>query len=82
MRPHPSFATLRSAIIRKALNHSVGGRGPASRIALDTIMSAIERGVKRNRRPPEAGAAIPAIPPRGPLPLAGGAAAPFDFSAD
>lgn len=40
------------------------------------------RMVRRNkrRRPPEAGAFIPAIPPRGPLPLAGGAEAPLDFS--
>lgn len=33
------------------------------------------------RRPPEAGLAVPAIPPRGPLPMQGGAAAPLDFEA-
>jgi len=30
------------------------------------------------RKPPEAGLAVPAIPPRGPLPLAGGAEAPLE----
>lgn len=33
----------------------------------------------RRRRPPGAGLPIPAVPPRGPLPLQGGAAAPIDF---
>ena len=34
----------------------------------------------RNRRePPEAGLPVPAIPPRGPLPLQGGAEAPLKF---
>jgi hypothetical protein len=33
------------------------------------------------RRPPEAGLSVPAIPPRGPLPRQGGAAAPLDFGA-
>ena len=33
----------------------------------------------RRRKPPEAGIAIPAIPPRGPLPLQGGAEAPLEF---
>ena len=31
------------------------------------------------RKPPEAGLAVPAVPPRGPLPMQGGAAAPLDF---
>ena len=29
------------------------------------------------RRPPEAGLAVPAVPPHGPLPLEGGAEAPL-----
>ena len=33
------------------------------------------------RKPPEAGIAVPAIPPRGPLPKQGGAAAPLNFEA-
>jgi hypothetical protein len=36
-------------------------------------------GGKRSRKPPEAGIAVPAIPPRGPLPKQGGAAAPLEF---
>ncbi len=30
-------------------------------------------------KPPEAGLAVPAVPPRGPLPLQGGAEAPLEF---
>lgn len=33
----------------------------------------------RRRKPPEAGIAMPAEPPKGPLPKEGGAAAPLDF---
>lgn len=33
----------------------------------------------RRRRPPESGVAVPAIPPGGPRPKQGGAAAPLDF---
>lgn len=33
----------------------------------------------RKRKPPEAGLPVPAVPPRGPLPLQGGAEAPLDF---
>lgn len=37
---------------------------------------------KPPRRPPEAGVAGPAVPPRGPLPLQGGAEAPLEFDRD
>jgi hypothetical protein len=33
----------------------------------------------RRRKPPEAGLPVPAIPPGGPLPKQGGAAAPLEF---
>lgn len=36
----------------------------------------------RKRKPPEAGIAMPAVPPRGPLPLQGGAEAPLEFDRD
>jgi len=36
---------------------------------------------RRPRKPPEDGMMAPAVPPRGPLPLQGGAAAPLDFGA-
>jgi hypothetical protein len=35
-----------------------------------------------DRKPPEAGLPVPAIPPVGPLPLQGGAAAPLEFGRD
>jgi hypothetical protein len=41
-----------------------------------TMQDYIDRA--NRRRPPEAGLSVPAIPPRGPLPLEGGAEAPFD----
>jgi hypothetical protein len=36
----------------------------------------------RRRRPPEAGIAVPAVPPRGPLPMLGGAAASLRFGGE
>ena len=32
-----------------------------------------------NRKPPESGIAVPAVPPEGPLPKQGGAEAPLNF---
>lgn len=37
--------------------------------------------INSRRKPPEAGLAVPATPPRGPMPKQGGAAAPLDFDA-
>ena len=34
---------------------------------------------KPKRKPPEAGIAVPAVPPKGPLPKQGGAEAPLEF---
>jgi hypothetical protein len=34
------------------------------------------------RKPPQSGLAVPAVPPRGPLPLQGGAEAPLEFRED
>lgn len=36
-------------------------------------------GASRRRRPPEAGLPVPAVPPEGPQPHQGGAAAPLEF---
>jgi len=33
----------------------------------------------RRRKPPEAGVAVPAVPPKGPLPMRGGAEASLEF---
>jgi len=40
------------------------------------MMKRIQRA--NRRKPPETGVAIPAVPPKGPLPLEGGAEAPLD----
>ena len=51
--------------------------------SLADIMANREHGApqrKPRRKPPEAGIAVPAIPPKGPLPKQGGAEAPLDFS--
>ena len=48
--------------------------------SLGWVLRAIVKGRgKRRRKPPEAGLPVPAIPPRGPLPLQGGAEAPLEF---
>ncbi|TAD73239.1 MAG: hypothetical protein EAY70_12415 [Sphingomonadales bacterium] len=39
----------------------------------------VNLGGKRRRKPPESGIPVPAIPPSGPLPKQGGAAAPLEF---
>lgn len=58
-------------------------RGPKADLrpgtqSLGAIMR--ERGPNRSK-PPEAGIAAPAVPPRGPVPKQGGAAAMLDFEA-
>lgn len=35
--------------------------------------------IRPRRKPPEAGIAVPAVPPKGPLPKQGGAEAPLTF---
>ena len=40
------------------------------------------KGARPNRKPPEAGIAVPAVPPKGPQPKQGGAEAPLDFGED
>ena len=39
-------------------------------------------GFRGRRRPPESGLPVPAVPPKGPLPKQGGAAASLDFGLD
>ena len=47
------------------------------------IAAAARSGARGNpepkRKPPEAGLAVPAVPPNGPLPKQGGAEAPLEF---
>jgi len=53
--------------------------GLASR-RLDALGRAMQSYIDRanRRKPPEAGCAVPAVPPRGPLPMEGGAEAPLE----
>lgn len=44
--------------------------------------TALMQRLRPRRRPPEAGIAIPAAPPRGPFPRHGGAAASLHFQGD
>lgn len=44
---------------------------------LRSILEGLTRGGRR--KPPESGIAVPAVPPKGPLPKQGGAEAPLDF---
>ena len=39
-------------------------------------------GFRGRRKPPESGTSVPAVPPKGPQPKQGGAAAPLDFGVD
>jgi hypothetical protein len=48
------------------------GRAMGFRIGIEL------RSLRKRRRPPEGGEPIPAVPPRGPLPLQGGAEAGFE----
>lgn len=47
--------------------------------SLDDLLRRGRRSQSR-RKPPGAGLPMPAVPPKGPLPLQGGAEAPLDFS--
>jgi len=62
---------------------AAGKRGPKvdqrpGTRSLDELLRAQPR---PRRRPPESGIPVPAVPPRGPLPKQGGAAAELDFEA-
>lgn len=56
----------------------------AKRAKVRKMMAEVRGGKGRKfpRKPPEAGIAAPAVPPRGPLPLSGGAEAPLAFNRD
>ena len=58
-----------------------GARPATSRRDLkrELALRALRLDAKRPRKPPEAGIAVPAVPPRGPLPMQGGAEAPLEF---
>ena len=54
------------------------GKRPRVGGALGKTLADWERN-RRRRKPPEAGIAVPAVPPQGPLPKQGGAEAPLTF---
>lgn len=71
--------------ITRLLGKLNSARGQESRILLKAEIEHLRRlkarliGVPPRRKPPEAGIAIPAVPPTDPLPKEGGAAAPLEF---
>ncbi len=58
-------------------------RGPTAdqRSGTQSFDAFMRKHGRNRRKPPEAGVAAPAVPPRGPMPKQGGAAAMLDFEA-
>jgi hypothetical protein len=67
--------------ISSALDAALSGvRDPyARRVIAENLLKALRP--RGKRKPPESGLMVPAVPPRGPLPLQGGAEAPLEFDA-
>ena len=64
---------------------SVAGHGKRSRLKAEIArLRALRDRLlgRRRRKPPESGIAVPAVPPKGPLPKQGGAEAPLQFEND
>lgn len=57
--------------------------GPKSdlRPGAQSLADIMSIGPRPRRKPPESGLPVPVVPPRGPAPLQGGAAARLDFEA-
>ena len=74
-------------VVAVAAAKAFGSKGPPARRRRSTIAQKIAEatraGARGNpeprRKPPEAGIAVPAVPPNGPLPKTGGAEAPLEF---
>ena len=64
-----------AGLIAKQIAES-GRRTPADRMFAPGRRP---RPPKFPRKPPEAGLPVPAVPPKGPLPMQGGAEAPLEF---
>ncbi|MBX7494680.1 hypothetical protein K3172_02280 [Qipengyuania sp. 6B39] len=62
------------------IERSLRQRGKSARVdgSLGKTMADWKRN-QRRRKPPEAGIAVPAVSPKGPLPKQGGAEAPLTF---
>lgn len=72
----PKFLMIAAGLL---IERAVRESGKRQRIhgALGKTMADWKR--NRRRKPPEAGIAVPAVPPKGPLPKQGGAEAPLAF---
>lgn len=73
----------RESLLDEAQRLIEAGRPSSQRkgVLAARIVAAVRSEKKRfpKRKPPEAGIAVPAVPPKGPLPKQGGAAAEFEF---
>ena len=72
---HPAFFLALGAGLLKVAKSAQRSSRRAPRH--DTLKSVLNR--RPRRKPPEAGIAMPAVPPKGPLPKTGGAEAPLEF---
>jgi len=70
-----------AAAVATALADRKNGAKPDMKPGTRSLDDLIRQTRNKRRKPPEADLAIPAVPPRGPLPKQGGAAAPLDYEA-
>lgn len=70
-----------AAAVAHSLAERKGGAKPDLKPGTRSLDDLLRQTRTPRRKPPEAGLAVPAVPPRGPLPMQGGAAAPLDFEA-
>ncbi|MDE2560750.1 MAG: hypothetical protein KGL48_00755 [Sphingomonadales bacterium] len=80
-RPDPLPRRVRSPVQhdpRTYIDAARARRGASAWVAFQAEWKMRDIGRKGPRKPPEAGVPQPAVPPRGPAPLEGGAEAPLD----
>ena len=68
-----------TAVQRVLANIEADRARPVRGDSLRTFMNTRRQAPRPRRKPPEAGIAVPAVPPKGPLPMQGGAEAPLEF---
>lgn len=82
--PRVNPEIVEAALLRSRLHEAERAAAAAIRERDSLRRQLLQSGIRpksgpRKRRPPEAGLPVPAVPPRGPLPLQGGAQAPLEF---
>ena len=78
--PEPVSIAHLDESLRDAMRAAAAAIRERHRTRMELLKAQARRtGPARKRKPPEAGLPVPAVPPRGPLPLQGGAEAPLDF---